>query len=162
MVEESPTDFVRLLDILVRGDVDFVIVGGVAALLAGSPIPTMDLDILYEASRENIERLLGVLQEIHAVYRDPAGRRIFPDVEKLATLRLNLLQTDLGALDVLPTVGAGLAYADLIERTEEYEISGFTVRALNVEALIETKEHAGRSKDKHALLFLKEILEMRR
>lgn len=110
MAEESPTDFVRLLGILVRREVDFIVVGGVAAFLAGSPIPTMDLDILYEASPENLERLLGVLQEIHAVCRDPAGRHIVPDAEKLATMQLNLLRTDLGALDVLPTIGADLSY----------------------------------------------------
>jgi len=50
MDENSPTRFAELLQLLVRHESDFIIVGGVAALLAGAPIPTMDLDIVYDAS----------------------------------------------------------------------------------------------------------------
>ena len=158
---ESPAKFVRLLEVLVRHEADFIIVGGVAALLVGSPIPTMDLDILYEPSAENIERLLKALREIHARYRDPAGRHIEPDEAKLATNKLNLFRTDLGALDLLRFVGPGLSYAEYIDRTEAYEVSGLTVRALDVEALIETKEMANRPKDRNTLLFLRQIRRMK-
>lgn len=160
MAGESPAKFVQLLEVLVRHETDFIIVGGVAALLVGSPIPTMDLDILYEPSAENIDRLLSALHEIHARYRDPAGRHILPDKAKLGTFRLNLFLTDLGALDLLRLVGPDLSYADYIDKTDEYEVSGRTVRALNIEALIETKEQANRPKDQNTLLFLKQIQGM--
>lgn len=162
MDEKSPAKFAELLQLLVRHESDFIIAGGVAALLAGAPIPTMDLDIVYDTSGTNIERLLAALREIHAHYRDPAGRHIVPDADRLATYRMNLFRTDLGALDLLRLIGDGLTYVDLVERTDEYEAFGVTVRALNVEALIETKEHANRPKDQNALLFLRQILEMRR
>ena len=36
----------------------------------------MDLDIVYDTSPENLENLLGALEEMGAHYRDPAGRRL--------------------------------------------------------------------------------------
>lgn len=44
---------------------------------------------------------------------------------------------------------------------DEYEVAGLTVRALELEAIIKTREHAGRPKDRNALLFLKQIHKMR-
>ena len=76
--------FKGLLQALLRHGVDFFVVGGVAAQLEGAPIVTFDLDILYDKTPENLERLLGVLQELKARYRDPAGRLIEPDLEKPA------------------------------------------------------------------------------
>jgi hypothetical protein len=69
----SKTKFFRLLEVLVRHEVEFVIVGGVAAILEGAPIFTQDLDILHQPTDDNTERLLRALEEVHARYRDPAG-----------------------------------------------------------------------------------------
>jgi len=91
------------------------VVGGVAAVLEGAPITTLDLDILYDRRPENLEHLLAVLRSVDARYRDPAGRDIRPDVERLATLRLSLLLTELGPLDVLPEIGDGWAYDELLD-----------------------------------------------
>jgi hypothetical protein len=71
--------------------VDFFVVGGVAAQLEGAPILTLDLDVLYDKTAENLDRLLAALQELKARYRDPAGRHIEPDRSKLETMRLHRL-----------------------------------------------------------------------
>jgi hypothetical protein len=63
----SATRFFRLLEVLVRHEVEFLIAGGVAGLLEGAPILTLDLDVFQRAD-ENIERLLRALEEIHARY----------------------------------------------------------------------------------------------
>src|SRR5882757_6460402 len=105
MAESPSVKFLGLLRVLLSHGVDFFVVGGVAAQLAGAPILTLDLDILFEKSPDNLGRLLSALREIKARYRDPAGRHIEPDLEKLATHRLNLLLTDLGALDLLASIG---------------------------------------------------------
>lgn len=79
--------FRGLLQALLRHEVDFLVVGGVAAQLEGAPVVTFDLDILYDKTPENLDRLLSLVQELKARYRDPAGRHIEPDLAKLQTLR---------------------------------------------------------------------------
>lgn len=153
--------FLGLLRVLIRHEVDFIVVGGVAALLEGAPILTLNLEILYHRTPENLPRLLAALQELKAHYRDPAGRHIEPDATKLETMRLHLLLTELGALDVLATIGKGLAYDDLRDRTVLYEIPEGRVLVLNLAAVIETKEQAHRDKDRATLPVLRQTLAMR-
>jgi hypothetical protein len=153
--------FLGLLRVLLRHGVDFVVVGGVAAQLEGAPILTLDLDVLYDKTPENIVRLSAALREIKARYRDPAGRHIEPDETKLATLRINLLLTDLGALDVLSAIGHGLTYQDLLGRTLSYQLGEVQVRVLELAAVIETKEQADRDKDRAALPVLRQTLAMK-
>jgi hypothetical protein len=141
--------------------VEFIVVGGVAAQLEGAPILTFDLDVLYHKHPENLDRLLSALREIRARYRDPAGRHIEPDAEKLQTLRLHLLLTDLGPLDALSVVGNGLVYQDLAHRTIPYHLGELRVQVLNLEAVIETKQQANRDKDRAVMPVLQRTLEMK-
>ena len=161
MDESRSHRFLGLIRALLRHQVDFIVVGGVAALLEGAPIVTLDLDVLFDRAPENLTRLLAVLQEIHARYRDPAGRRIEPDAEKLATMRMHLLLTDLGPLDVLGAIGHGLTYQDLLDRTLEHDLSGTRVRVLELAAVIESKEQANRDKDRAALPVLRQTLKLK-
>lgn len=153
--------FKGLLQALLRHGVDFFVVGGVAAQLEGAPIVTFDLDILYDKTPENLERLLGVLQELKARYRDPAGRLIEPDLEKLQTLRTHLLLTELGALDLLSQIGAGWSFQDLAGRTLLYELGEDRVHVLELSAVIESKEQANRDKDRAALPVLRQTLALK-
>lgn len=158
MDEPRSVRFLGLLQTLLRHEVAFLVVGGVAAQLEGAPILTLDLDVLYEKTPENLSRLLSALRELRARYRDPAGRHIEPDIPKLETLRLHRLLTDLGALDVLGAIGAGLTYHELAGRTVTYELGGVGVRVLELAAVIETKEQANREKDRAALPVLRQTL----
>lgn len=161
MAESRSVKFLGLLRVLTRHGVDFFVVGGVAAQLEGAPILTLDLDIVYDKAAANIERLLAALGELKARYRDPAGRHIEPDQTKLETMRTHLLLTELGALDVLGTVGSGLTYQDLVGRTVSYELGELRVRVLELAAVIETKEQANREKDRAALPVLRQTLAMK-
>lgn len=153
--------FHEMLSILVNHEVDFLVVGGAAAMMHGAPISTLDLDILYSKQVDNIVRLEGALQALDAVYNDPAGRRIQPDRNRLSTMRIHLLRTRLGLLDVHSVVGAGSAFEDLETRSRFVDVQGLTVRVLNLDALIETKEQANRPKDLAVLPVLRETLRMR-
>ena len=146
------------LGILTRNQVDFLVVGGVAAILQGAPITTEDLDVLYLSTDENHIRLARALAELDAHYFDPAGRHIEPDVSKLATVRIHLLVTRCGRVDVLRTVGNDLTYDDLVERSRVFDVADFQVRVLDLEAIIESKEYADRPKDRYQLLFLRQLL----
>ena len=161
MDESRSVKFLGLLRVLLRHEVEFFVVGGVAAQLEGAPILTFDLDVLYDKAPENLGRLLAALRELKSRYRDPAGRHIEPDLEKLATLRLHLLLTELGALDVLGTIGNGLIYRDLVGRTLAFELGESRVLVLELAAVIETKEHANRDKDRAVLPVLRQTLAMK-
>ncbi len=152
--------FIEMLEVLTRHRVDFIVVGGVAAILEGTPISTFDLDIVHPRTPENNERLLAALRELNARYKDPAGRVLLPDSSRLETLKTHLLSTDLGPLDVLTIIGENLTYSDLLDNTNEHEIENFQVRALDLRTIIETKEYANRPKDQIALIYLRQTLQL--
>ena len=155
------SEFFELLRVLVRHEVDFIVVGGVAAVLHGAPIMTSDLDVLFDSKPDNTAHMLVALEEVKANYMDPAGRHIEPSVEKLETFEINLLYTEYGRLDVLRTIGAGKIYGDLISQSDEYEVEDLRLRVLGLQAIIDSKEIADRPKDRQALPFLRELLDMR-
>lgn len=162
MKPEKPPKYFQLLELLSRQGVDFIVVGGVAAILEGAPITTLDLDIVYDRSPENLDRLLGVLQAVEASYRDPAGRHIVPTVEKLATVRMNLLQTSLGAFDVLARISGGAGYEDLLDSTRTIQVGELRLRVLELGKVIESKELANRDKDRAVLPILRKTLELKK
>lgn len=63
-----------LISILAKHEVEFIIVGGMAAVLRGTPVNTFDLNVVYERSTSNIERLLHALDEFQAIMRAPLSR----------------------------------------------------------------------------------------
>lgn len=71
-------EFATILNVLSQHRVSFIVVGGVAAVLSGAPVNTLDTDVLIERSPENLDRLLAALVELDAFYRDRAHRRLQP------------------------------------------------------------------------------------
>jgi hypothetical protein len=55
-----------ILEILTRHGVEFIVIGGSAALLNGVPLVTFDLGVVHLRESVNIEKLLAALQELHA------------------------------------------------------------------------------------------------
>lgn len=154
--------FLELLGVLARHRVDFLVVGATAAVIEGAPLTTFDLDIVIEPSVENRARLLPALVEIDAVYLDPLRRGIRPTAERLQTHRMNLLETRLGRLDVMTSIAPGWAWEDLLPRSDPIDLGGVEVRVLALDAVIESKEAAGRDKDHAGLPLLRETLRLRR
>jgi hypothetical protein len=154
--------FLELLRALHRHAVDHVIVGGVAAILEGAPMTTLDLDVVIRISDENLARLSTLLEELDARYRDPAGRLIVPTRDRLRVTRVNLLETRLGLLDVMHAVGAGWDYEEVAKRAHTRTVDDLEVRVLELSAVIATKEAAGRDKDKAMLPLLRRTLDLKR
>jgi hypothetical protein len=159
---ESALRFIEILKVLSRHEVEYILVGGVAAILEGAPVSTFDLDVVFLKTAENLERLLPALLELDAVYFDPAGRRFVPDADKLASFRMHRLVTSLGSLDVMETIGAGLSYADLISHTRLSEVEGIQIRILCLETIIRSKEQANRDKDRATLPVLRRTLLLKK
>jgi hypothetical protein len=153
--------FADILEVLSRHRVEFILVGGVAAILEGAPVSTLDLDIVVKPTREDRKRLLDALEELHARYLDPVGRHIVPDAGKLETLHIHRLVTDLGLLDILDSIGDGLSYKDLAGETSPYELGAITVRVLNLAMIIRSKEAANRDKDRAMLPILRRTLHLK-
>ena len=150
-------DFLDILRVLTRHKVEFVTVGGLAAVFNGAPIVTVDVDILHRRTPENIERLLAALKELEAVYRnDP--RNLVPGPSHLIGPGHQLLQTKHGDLDVLGTIDATVVYDDVLADTIEVELAGVRVLALDLARVIKAKEFAGRPKDLAVLPVLRASL----
>ncbi len=137
-----------------------MVVGATAAVLQGAPIVTWDLDIVAEFGADNVARLTTALAALDARYRDPAGRILTPTAERLASLRLHLLTTRLGDLDILRSIGDGWAYADLIARSPSLQVGALQVPTLDLRAVIAAKEFADRPKDRATLPVLRETLRL--
>ena len=156
------SDFRALLRALTEGEVEFAIVGGLAAVLNGAPVNTFDLDIVPARSEENVAKLLRVLDSIDAVYRMQPSRRLKPNASHLSSPGHHNLITNCGPLDVLGTVGRGLSYEELLPHTIEMEIgNGQRVRVLDLATIIALKEELGGEKDLAVLPILRRTLEQK-
>jgi len=142
-------------------DIQFVVVGGLAAVLKGAPIQTYDIDLVYSREPANIDRLLTFLREIDAIFRLQPERRLRPAASHLAVGgHLNLL-TRYGLVDLLATIGDNLSYADLLPLSDDMEIGeGIRVRVLNLETLISIKERLASDKDLAVLPILRQTLRL--
>lgn len=152
-------DFLELFRALDRAQVEHVIVGGVAAILEGAPVATLDLDIVYRVDGDNLTRLATLLEELEARYRDPAGRDIKPTLERLERNEINLLRTRLGPLDAMQRIGAGWSWDEVVARSHVLHVSDLEVRVLELAAIIESKMAANREKDRAMLPVLRRTLK---
>jgi len=150
------------LEVLTQQGVNFIVVGGVAAIVEGAPVTTLDLDIVIEHEAENVGNILRALRSIHAHYRDLTGRHITPTHQRLTTNLTNLMQTDLGPIDVMVEIGDGERYAELLPHALVRDVAGIKVQVLRLEKVIETKEAADRDKDRAVLPVLRRTLELKR
>lgn len=133
-----------------RNSVRYVLIGGLAAITHGSPLVTQDIDICYDRSRENLERLAKALGEIHAALRGADSGLGLPFRLDATTLRNGdtfTLETDLGWLDVIGTPTGTAGYDDLARTAVPVEIFGYRVLIASIDDLIRMKRAAGRPKD---------------
>jgi predicted nucleotidyltransferase len=153
-------DFGCLLRILTEHGVDFLVVGGVGAVLQGAALSTFDLDIVHSTEPANIARLLAALEDLDAYDRAQPDRRLRPRQTHLSSPGHQLLMTRFGPLDVLGTIGNGRRYQDLLPQAAEMMIGeGIRIRVLNLETQIAVKEEIGQEKDIAALPLLRHALE---
>lgn|SRR5690606_20098849 len=150
----------RILEVLASHEVDFIVVGGLAAVLQGAPTTTYDVDIVYSLAKPNQEKLLRALEELDAIFRgDP--RRLRPNLSHLDSKGHKLLTTRLGDLDCLGTIETDTTYEDLLEHVDWIEIDSRATRVLTLERLIEVKRKLKRPKDQLMLLQLEATLDER-
>ena len=140
--------------------VEFVVIGGWAAIFHGSVHVTNDLHICYSRTKLNLSRLASVLAPYHPHPRDfPEGLPFVWDASTLANGTTFTLTTDIGVLDLLAEVAGIGTYADAHAASVEIEAFGRRLRALDLRSLIRSKKAAGRPKDLLMLPELEGLLE---
>ena len=119
------THLERQLRLLVEGRVDFIVIGGMAAVAHGSVRATLDLDIVYSRDRANVRRLVAVLASHRPYLRGaPQGLPfVFDEATVLHGLNFTLTM-DIGDLDLLGEVVGGGTYQELLPDTLEIEAFG--------------------------------------
>jgi hypothetical protein len=151
-------DLVALLRALVEEGIDFIVVGGGAAVLHGAPITTFDLDIVPRRDPANASALMGLLGRHEVFIIEPMKRRLLPrESDFLGKGQLNL-STRLGPLDVLCQLHDGRGFEELIEHSTTVSDGDLSVRVLDLPTLIEVKAAAGRAKDRLAVPLLLALL----
>jgi predicted nucleotidyltransferase len=156
---ESRPDLVALLTGLQNAGVEFIIVGGMAAVSQGVPTATFDLDIVPRGDPKNLNRLFDYMRSVHAHYRGrPKGQILEPTLADISSLGHCLLMTDLGAIDILGTIEQELDFTALLPHCVDLEIRGKRLRALNLEKIIDLKRQSTREKDRLALALFEETL----
>lgn len=160
MPDIAKPDLLALLRTLRDHRVQFIVVGGVGAVLQGAPVNTFDLDIVHAREAANIQRLLKALEALDAFYRTHPGKKLRPQPSHLTAPGHQLLMTRVGPLDVLGSVAGGRTYETLLPHTTEMPLGkGLNVRVLNLDTLIEIKEELGGEKDKAVLPILRRTLK---
>ena len=168
-----PLDLNRLLEVLVRHDVDFVVVGGSAAGFLGASRLTEDADCVVSRERANLERLASALRELHARLRvarmsDEEAKALPVKIDgvMLETTGNSTWTTDAGPFDVLAELkdveGLPVLYEELLSRSMVVRGDGFVVHVASVDDIIAAKTFANRDKDREALPELLDIQERER
>jgi predicted nucleotidyltransferase len=152
-----------LLKELNRLGVEFIVIGGMAAVAHGSAYLTIDLDLCYSRRTENLQKIAEALATFQ-----PSLRGAPPDLPfrlDAATIRAGMnftLSTTFGDLDILGEVTGLGGYAEALRFSEEVELYGMRCRVLTLEGLIKTKRAAGRPKDLMILPELEALLAIRK
>ena len=156
------TRFDELIPLLAQAQVEFIIIGGVAARVHGSARLTEDLDIAYRRTHQNIQRIVQTIAPYDPYLRGAPRGLPFKWDERTILNGLNFtLTTTLGSIDLLGEVTGGGTYDDLLPHAVIREFYGQRCLCLDVETLIKVKRAAGRPKDFEAIAELEAILEER-
>ena len=140
--------------------VDFVIIGGIAAIAHGSPQITRDLDIVHATDDENLVRLGRALRDLRATLRGVTDDVPFvPDARSLRSARVLALDTEEGPLDVMVQPDGSKGYEQLRAGSIEAIVGGLAVRVAGLDDLIAMKKAAGRPKDR---IYVEELEAIKR
>jgi hypothetical protein len=157
-MSEPAFDPLLALRTLLDHEVRFVLIGGYAGALRGSPVITGDVDVCYARDDQNLARLAEALRSLDARLR--AAPPDVPFQLDPRTLRAGdhfTFSTSAGPLDILGTPSGTKGFADLDGGATDEVVDGLTIRVASIEDLIRMKRAAGRTKDRIALEWLSAV-----
>ena len=161
-MSEHAEPIVQLLSVLLAEEVEFIVVGGAAAVLNGDSIVTRELDIVHKRTEANVAKLARVLKRLGAYYRpDPGKRRLKVQTEHMmGSSHLNL-RPQKGDLDVLCELIGSRSYEDLLPFSIKLQDGEVRFCVLALPMVIQIKAEVGRPKGRLVLPILLSALEQR-
>jgi predicted nucleotidyltransferase len=159
--EQSPLE--RFCAVLAEHGVEFIVVGGQAEALMGSPRVTYDVDLCYRRTPENLERLATALATLNLTLRGaPPDLKFRMDAQALALGQNYTFEVDgeypLDFLGYLEPIGT---YEDLLPHAETVPIGGRPTHVIGLDDLIRIRRYLGRPKDRESLLQLEAVKRLR-
>ncbi len=150
----------EILRVLIEEGVDFVLIGGFAAQVHGSPSLTGDIDVCHSLDRDNLDRLAKALERLLAIRRMMPSGVVAPlDAHALRAGDVFTLTTRFGDLDLLAHPDPDMGYERLRLGSIPVEILGVPVRVASLDDLMAMKRAAGRPKDRVELEILGALRE---
>jgi hypothetical protein len=150
----EPLDPQLLFEVLARHKVEYVLIGGLAGNLHGSPLTTNDADITPRRTKRNLRRLASALVELDARIRSaqqPDGVEFARDPEFLERMKMLNMQTRAGDFDIAFEPAGFSGYDELAVHAEAFEVFGLRVQVASLRDIIRSKEIANRLKDQAAM-----------
>jgi hypothetical protein len=152
------TDYAAAISVLLAEQVQFLVVGGYAAGFHGSAILTFDLDICYQRTKENMERLARAMSKLQPKLRGAENVPFLLDAKTFYQGMNFTFSTSVGDIDLLGTLSGAGGYDDLIQDSIEVKVGPLVFRVASLAAIIKSKKAAGRGKDLLALPELESLL----
>lgn len=161
--ELSDDHVAEICRVLLSNEVNFVVIGGVAARLHKTGHSTIDIDICPSVDKGNLDRLAKALRELEARLRvegEPDGVPFDPHPDSLRQVVTMTLVTKIGPLDLcFRPAGFAEGYLSLSSNSVTIEVSAAMVPVASLEDVIASKRAAGRPKDIVALPALEARLQ---
>ena len=164
LVGAAPFDPERIISVLARHGVRYVLIGALAARLQGFPRLTADADITPARDAGNLERLAAALRELDArVYTEsvPDGLPFDASAPGLARAELWDLVTSAGRLDIVFRPSGTKGYEDLKRSALRYAVFGVELHAAALRDIVRSKKAAGRPQDRQDVAVILEMLRKR-
>jgi hypothetical protein len=153
-------DLKQLLERLFDAEIEFVIVGGFAAVLHGSTLVTRDLDVCTALTDATLEKLRGILKDLSPVHRGGGARLSFLTNPDPGVVVRNLyLETDAGAIDFLSSITGVGDFQRIRSQAVAIELFGRRCFVMSLADLITAKRALGRDRDMLAARELEAIAE---
>ena len=143
----------KLLKTLLEHEVDFVLIGGFAAVVHGATLVTQDLDICAAITEDQVNKLRKALKDLHPRHRmNPNAKHSFLEYPEVIKGINNIyLETDLGILDILSQTEPAGSFDEIKNRSLEISLYGYKCRVISIEDLIQIKKEMKRPKDLQAV-----------
>lgn len=143
---------------LIEAQVEFVLIGGFAAVAHGATLVTRDVDICCRFTAANLMRIQAAVTDLHPVHRSRPDLPLALTPEQCKDLTNLYLKTDLGVVDCLGEVRGVGDFNTVLHHSLELELPVGKCRILDLEALIRSKEAMNRDHDRITATQLREIL----
>ena len=139
-----------IFEALIGHGVEFVVIGGLAAVAHGSRRMTRDIDVVVSPDDENLTRLEAALRDIGAVQlvEHPGEKEIEPaDIAMIALGTTLHTRSPAGRLDIVGAPAGAAPYPQLKRRAISSKVGGVQVMVAGLDDLIAMKRASGRPLD---------------